>query len=731
MKQYVYVGKDANNLWVRYNDDTLDIIPYKPTLYFIDKGVTNTKYTSLKKNYPLFARNFESMASADELIKEYRQQKRYDEVFGLNIWPLVWINQNYDIDDRAKDLDPADIRVCFFDIETKISVGFPSVETTDDEVNLISISDRSKSRLATGKYYIWVVNKDTEKEWRLEDSRYKDEIDIVPHIFDNEKDMLLSFMEWWKKNPPHIITGWFSEDFDMPYLFGRLTKLFGKKKVNEMSPFGKVRIRDKKRFTKWGGERDMKKCTVAGVVGMDYADVFKKNYLSEIESMKLDFVANMVIGEQKDKDVYSDMKEWQLKDMQSFGDYNLKDVMLVEKIEEKMQFLLVRFVAAYDSLCNFDDTLFETKMGEGLYYRYLIKDGKMPNAIKRFMDKEFKKPGANIYLGSKNELSHVVSYDFSSMYPSLCITLNIGPDTIIDDKRYYYLDKFVPSQGADDRKDERFKRFSDNLPKFLHKIKPEIKQNNECIAGNGVLFRRDFEGILSKMCKKLLSDRKEAKKLKMKYELMEQDETDTAKKEEYRIMKNNYDIRQSAIKILANGCIYGVLGESNFRYYDEDIFTAISCSGRYLIAMMFERINQDLNAKFKTKDKEFVVYGDTDSVTGDSKIYFNGEKKEIETVFNEMMEKYEMSSGDRDMVEIDGIEAVMGFNTKTESMGYHPMTNIVRHKVKDKRMFEISAGDKKVVVTEDHSVVVKRDGEYISVKPMEMKDGDKLIMCAK
>ena len=63
--------------------------------------------------------------------------------------------------------------------------------------------------------------------------------------------------------------------------------------------------------------------------------------------------------------------------------------------------------------------------------------------------------------------------------------------------------------------------------------------------------------------------------------------------------------------------------------------------------------------------------------------------------------------------------------------GYYPMKNIVRHKVKDKRMFEIVVGDKKVVVTEDHSVVVKRDGEYISVKPMEMKDGDKLIMCAK
>ncbi len=50
----------------------------------------------------------------------------------------------------------------------------------------------------------------------------------------------------------------------------------------------------------------------------------------------------------------------------------------------------------------------------------------------------------------------------------------------------------------------------------------------------------------------------------------------------------------------------------------------------------------------------------------------------------------------------------------------------MKHKVK-KRFFKIKTNNNAVVVTEDHSIIVLRDGKMISIKPNEVKNNDRLF----
>jgi intein/homing endonuclease len=65
--------------------------------------------------------------------------------------------------------------------------------------------------------------------------------------------------------------------------------------------------------------------------------------------------------------------------------------------------------------------------------------------------------------------------------------------------------------------------------------------------------------------------------------------------------------------------------------------------------------------------------------------------------------------------------------TEENGIHYSKVKNIIRHKT-SKKKFKIKAGDKEVIVTEDHSIMVFREGEKIEVKPNEIKNGDKVLI---
>ena len=68
----------------------------------------------------------------------------------------------------------------------------------------------------------------------------------------------------------------------------------------------------------------------------------------------------------------------------------------------------------------------------------------------------------------------------------------------------------------------------------------------------------------------------------------------------------------------------------------------------------------------------------------------------------------------------------LSYNSNLNKLEYNDVKYIMKHKVK-KRMFRIKSCDNYVDVTEDHSVIINRNGNIMSIKPIDIIKGDKII----
>ena len=87
-----------------------------------------------------------------------------------------------------------------------------------------------------------------------------------------------------------------------------------------------------------------------GISQLDYLDLFKKFGYSygPQESYKLDNIAHVVLGEKKlSYDEYSNLHTLYKHNHQKFIDYNIKDVELVDRIEDKLGLITLCMTMAY------------------------------------------------------------------------------------------------------------------------------------------------------------------------------------------------------------------------------------------------------------------------------------------------------------------------------------------------------------------------------------------------
>ena len=160
----------------------------------------------------------------------------------------------------------------------------------------------------------------------------------------NEEDLIHEFLTFWEKTQPDIITGWNTEFFDIPYLYNRIMK-FSEKDVKRLSPWGNVYSRDV-----YTMGRTHQLIDISGVAHLDYFDLYRKFTYTSQESYRLDHIAFVELGEKKDDNPYETFKDWYTKDFQSFIEYNITDVELVDKLEDKMKLIeLALTMAFYDA----------------------------------------------------------------------------------------------------------------------------------------------------------------------------------------------------------------------------------------------------------------------------------------------------------------------------------------------------------------------------------------------
>ena len=398
----------------------------------------------------------------------------------------------------------------------------------------------------------------------------------------SEDELLEKFLKFWETHKPDVITGWNSKFYDLPYIVHRIKYRLGEKEVKRLSVWktvfkDSVYIQGKEHIC----------YNVFGLEQLDYLDLYKKFTYSAQESYRLDHIAFVELGERKDPNPYDTFREWYTKDFQSFIDYNIQDVEIVDRLEDKMKLIDLILTMAYSAKCNYTDVFSQVRMWDVIIYNYLRdRNIQIPQIVRS--DKSDMFSGAYVKEPQVGLHKWVVSFDLNSLYPHLIMNYNISPETIKGmHKTMPTVDKML-SQEFD--------------TSFLI-------ENKQTITPNGALFDCTKYGFLPEMLLEMYNERKKTKKLMLD---AEQEYEDT-KHHKLLNLISQYKNKQMALKIALNSA-YGAIGNQYFRFYDIRIAEAVTYSGQLSIRWIEIALNKYLNELLKTDDVDYVLASDTDSV---------------------------------------------------------------------------------------------------------------------
>jgi len=369
--------------------------------------------------------------------------------------------------------------------------------------------------------------------------------------------------------------------YDIPYIAGRIDRILGEKEARRLSPWGNIR---RKELVIKG--REQISYEVAGVSIIDYLDLYKKFTYKAQESYRLDHIANVELGQKKlDHSEFETFKDFYTKDWQKFIDYNIRDVELVDQLEDKMKLIELCFTMAYDAKINFNDVFFQVRTWDAIIYNYLKKRNIVIPPKDR-SEKSDKFAGAYVKEPKPGKYDYVVSFDLNSLYPHLIMQYNISPETLIDTRH--------PSATVD---------------KILNKELDLSDYKDYAVCPNGAMYRKDVRGFLPELMEKMYNDRVIFKK-KMLEAKQQYEKTKTKELEREISRCNNI---QMAKKISLNSA-YGAIGNQYFRYYKLANAEAITMSGQVSIRWIECKMNSYLNKILKTNDVDYVIASDTDSI---------------------------------------------------------------------------------------------------------------------
>ena len=534
---------------------------FYPTLFVSSNK--KTKYKTLEGEH-VEAVKPGTVRESRDFIKKYDGVEGF-KVFGNERFIYQYISDKYPEEEIKFDINK--IKISTLDIEVKSENGFPDVESAAEEILLISLQDYNTKQIRT---------------WGLGNFDNKQE-NVIYKSFKTEYELLLSFINWWmvEENTPEVVTGWNSELYDIPYLTRRLDRVLGEKLMRRMSPWGLVTEREIHIMGRKQISYD-----IGGVTQLDYLNLYKKFTYKAQESYRLDYIASVELGQKKlDHSEFDTFKDFYTKGWQKFVEYNIIDVELVDRLEDKMKLIELAIVMAYDAKANYADVFSQVRMWDTIIYNYLKKR----NVVippKEQTDKDAKYAGAYVKEPIPGKYDWVVSFDLNSLYPHLIMQYNISPETLLETKH--------PTATVD-------KILNEELTFEMHQ--------DSAVCANGAMYRKDVRGFLPELMEKIYKDRTIYKKK------MLQAKQDYEKKKSKRLEKeiarcNNI---QMARKIQLNSA-YGAIGNQYFRYYKLANAEAITLSGQVSIRWIENRMNRYLNKILKTENEDYVIASDTDSI---------------------------------------------------------------------------------------------------------------------
>jgi DNA polymerase elongation subunit (family B) len=570
MRFYTNISRYGNNLLYRGYEDGRRIkrkIPFKPTLYVKGKG--NSEFNALDGTN-VDAIQLDSMREAKEFIEKYKDVQNFP-IYGNTNYVAQFIAQEFPGEIK---FDRNKIRVHNIDIEVASDEGFPEPDEAKHPVISIAIKDN-----VLDTYFVWAlgdydVSKSIMKTSQVRYTKCNDEVHL-----------LKLFIAFWHDEftCPDAVTGWNIRTFDIPYLVNRINRILGEDEAKKLSPWGLV---EERMVT-------MKKVMVqiydiTGIAQIDYMDIFQKFGYSfgPQESYRLDHIANVVLGERK-LAYDGTLHTLYLTDHQKFIDYNIKDVDLVDRMEDKIAMITLTMTMAYKAGVNYSDTMGTVGIWDALIHRYLLAQNIIVPPNKDSWKTEYeggyvKDPQCGVH-------DWVASFDVNSLYPNIIVQWNMSPETIMK---------------------------GDVEPNItVEKMLGGYKNTREdSMAATGQYFSNKKQGFMPKIIEEMYDERVVIKKkmLASKKELEACDKSN--KSEVYRIERDiaHFENQQTAIKILLNS-LYGALGNKYFRYFTMEIAEGITITGQFIIKWAEKNVNAFLNKTLKT-DKDYVIAIDTDSV---------------------------------------------------------------------------------------------------------------------
>ena len=570
MSFYTNIGRYGNQILYRGYSDNGNPITHKykfsPTLFVPDNSNKETDWTTLE-GQPVAPMKFDTMREARDFMQ------RYENVVGFNFWG----NTNY-LHQFITDKFPGDIKfnrsfvnVANLDIEVYSDAGFPTPEEALHPITAITLKT-SRSEV----YHVWGL-----KDWDINKTQHKTLL-IQYHKCESEVELLVKFLTFWKKDYPDAITGWNVRFFDMPYIINRIARIGDSKAAEMLSPWGLI---GKKSVQFKNKNMDM--YDITGIAQLDYYDLFQKfgySYGAQ-ESYKLDHIAYVVLGERKlSYEEYGSLRNLYNENHQLYIDYNIKDVELIERIDQKMDLITLCLTIAYKAGVNYSDAFGTTSIWDSIVYRELnTKRVAIPHrSHAEKIDVKF--AGGYVKEVKPAMYKWVVSFDLNSLYPNIIAQWNMSPETLL--------------KGHGDMLQSSVEHYLNNKP----------TRDDVAVAANGSMYKKDAQGVMPKIIVDYYAERTVIKKEMLAAQSAYQ-KTPTPEIEREINQLNN---RQMAIKILLNS-LFGALGNQYYRYFDLRIAEGITLTGQFVIKWCERTVNAELNKILGTKE-DYVIAIDTDSV---------------------------------------------------------------------------------------------------------------------
>ena len=532
---------------------------FSPTLFV--KSKVDTKYKTLNGD-SVDAIQPGSVRDCREFYKTYDEIDGF-EIYGNDRYIYQYISEKYPEDEIKFDI--SQIKLVTLDIETTAERGFPDVESASEEILAITIQDYTTKEIIT-----WGVKPFVNKQKN-----------VTYHHCHTEHELLSNFINHWMQDVPDVVTGWNIQLFDIPYICKRLDRVLGEKLMKRFSNWGlvtegKIFIQGREHIT----------FDVGGLTQLDYLDLYKKFTYKAQESYRLDYIAEVELGQKKlDHSEFDTFKDFYTHGWQKFIEYNIVDVELVDRLEDKMKLIELALTMAYDAKVNYADVFYQVRMWDNIIYNYLKRRNiVIPPKIRS--DKNEKYAGAYVKEPSPGKYDWVVSFDLNSLYPHLIMQYNISPETLLDEKH--------PTATVDRilKEEINFELYKDNA-----------------VCANGAMYRKDVRGFLPELMEKMYGDRVIFKK-KMIQAKKDYEKTPTVALEKEIARCNNI---QMAKKISLNSA-YGAIGNQYFRYYKLANAEAITLSGQVSIRWIEQKMNEYLNKLLSTTEEDYVIASDTDSI---------------------------------------------------------------------------------------------------------------------